>query len=65
MLCQPFACCQPRPLASTAACRLPTLLLYSTPGSTAQTVQGWYQSCSLGRTQLTSQSSQVSTAVSW
>jgi hypothetical protein len=41
------------------------LLLYSTPGSTAQTVQGWYQSCSLGRTQLTSQSSQVSTAVSW
>jgi hypothetical protein len=34
-------------------------LFFNTPGGTTQTLQGWYQGCSMGRTLMTSATSKV------
>jgi hypothetical protein len=34
-------------------------LFFNTPGGTTQTLQGWYQGCSMGRTLMTSSTSKV------
>jgi hypothetical protein len=51
-----FDSCTPRSLPPLHAAQE---LFFSTPGGTTQTVQGWFESCSLGRTTITPSTSRV------
>jgi hypothetical protein len=49
----------PAPLLTPAPSQAANTLFFNTPGGTTQTLQGWYEGCSMGRTLLTSSTSKV------
>jgi hypothetical protein len=47
------------PLPTHSLPQAANALFFNTPGGTTQTLQGWYQGCSMGRTLMTSSTSKV------